>query len=211
MFHHDTAAMTQGRELPSMSASPRGLSRLGTLPVVVAVLTLITAAYYTLVAFSNITDFGTNQEFVKHVFAMDSTFNDPDVTWRAIGSSAIQNIAYVLIIIWEVLTALVLIWAFVAWVGALRAGGGYDRPRRLSTLGWTMVLLLFAGGFIAIGGEWFVMWQSSDWNGLDPALQNVIIAGLALILAHLPSSEWEVPGPRGDEVPVSERSEELPA
>jgi hypothetical protein len=41
----------------------------------------------------------------------------------------------VLIIVWEVLTALVLIWAFVAWVGALRAGGGYDRPRRLSTLG----------------------------------------------------------------------------
>jgi predicted small integral membrane protein len=117
----------------------------------------------------------------------------------------------VLIIVWEVLTALVLIWAFVAWVGALRAGGGYERPRRLSTLGWTMVLLLFAGGFIVIGGEWFVMWQSSDWNGLDPALQNVIIAGLALILAHLPSSEWEVPGPRGDEVPVSERSEELPA
>jgi predicted small integral membrane protein len=194
-----------------MSASPRGLSRFGTLPFVVAVLTLITAAYYTLVAFSNITDFGTNQEFVKHVFAMDTTFNDPDVTWRKITSEAIQNIAYVLIIAWEVLTALVLIWAFVAWVGALRAGGGYDRPRRLSTLGWTMVLLLFAGGFIVIGGEWFVMWQSSDWNGLDPALQNVIIAGLALILAHLPSREWELAGPRGDRVPVSERSEELPA
>jgi predicted small integral membrane protein len=194
-----------------MSASPRGLSRFGTLPFVVAVLTLITAAYYTLVAFSNITDFGTNQEFVKHVFAMDTTFNDPDVTWRKITSEAIQNIAYVLIIAWEVLTALVLIWAFVAWVGALRAGGGYDRPRRLSTLGWTMVLLLFAGGFIVIGGEWFVMWQSSDWNGLDPALQNVIIAGLALILAHLPSREWEVPGPRADQVPVPERSEELPA
>jgi predicted small integral membrane protein len=194
-----------------MSASPRGLSRFGTLPFVVAVLTLITAAYYTLVAFSNITDFGTNQEFVKHVFAMDTTFNDPDVTWRKITSEAIQNIAYVLIIAWEVLTALVLIWAFVTWVGALRAGGGYDRARRLSTLGWTMVLLLFAGGFIVIGGEWFVMWQSSDWNGLDPALQNVIIAGLALILAHLPSREWEVPGPRADQVPVPERSEELPA
>jgi predicted small integral membrane protein len=212
-FHHDTAAMTQERELPSMSASPdassRGLSRLGTLPVVVATFTLITAAYYTLVAFSNITDFGTNQEFVKHVFAMDTTFNDPDVTWRSIGSSVVQNIAYVLIIAWEVLIALVLLWAFVAWVGALRAGGGYDRPRRLSTLGWTMVLLLFAGGFIVIGGEWFVMWQSNDWNGLDPALQNVIIAGLALILAHLPSGEWQATGARTDRVPVSERSEDL--
>jgi predicted small integral membrane protein len=49
------------------------------------------------------------------------------------------------------------------------------------------------GGFIVIGGEWFQMWQSQDWNGLDPALQNVTVAGLALILAHLPSREWDTP------------------
>jgi predicted small integral membrane protein len=72
--------------------------------------------------------------------------------WRAIGSSALQNLAYLLIIAWEVLIAAVLIWAFVAWVGALRAGRGYERARRL-------------------GGEYFQMWQSEDWNGLDPALQ----------------------------------------
>jgi predicted small integral membrane protein len=176
---------------PSVKA-PSGLLRLGTLPVVVAVLTLITAAYYLLVAIGNITDFGTNQQFVLHVFEMDTTFNDEDVMWRAIGSSAIQNLAYLLIIAWEVLIAAVLIWALVAWVGPCGpAGRGYERPRRLSTLGWTMILLLFAGGFIVIGGEWFQMWQSEDWNGLDPALQNVIVAGLALVLAHLPSRDWD--------------------
>jgi predicted small integral membrane protein len=175
---------------PSVKARS-GLLRLGTLPVVVAVLTLITAAYYLLVAIGNITDSGTNQQFVLHVLEMDTTFNDEDVMWRAIGSSAIQNLAYLLIIAWEVLIAAVLIWALVAWVGALRAGRGYERPRRLSTLGWTMILLLFAGGFIVIGGEWFQMWQSEDWNGLDPALQNVIVAGLALVLAHLPSRDWD--------------------
>ena len=167
------------------------LLRFGTLPVAVAVLTLITAAYYLLVAIGNITDFGTNQQFVLHVFEMDTTFNDEDVMWWAVGSSAIQNLAYLLIIAWEVLIAAVLIWAVVAWVGALRAGRGYERPRRLSTLGWTMILLLFAGGFIVIGGEWFQMWQSEDWNGLDPALQNVVVAGLALVLAHLPSRDWD--------------------
>jgi predicted small integral membrane protein len=157
------------------------------------VLTLITAAYYLLVALGNITDFGTNQQFVVHVFEMDTTFDDPDVMWRAIDSSAIQNLAYLLIIAWEVLIAAVLVWAFVAWVAALRAGRGYERPRRLSTLGWIMILLLFASGFIVIGGEWFQMWQSQDWNGLDPALQNVVIAGLALIIAHLPSRDWDTP------------------
>jgi predicted small integral membrane protein len=176
----------------SPDARPGWPYRLGTLPVVVAVLTLVTAAYYALVAFGNITDFNTNQAFVQHVFEMDTTFGDPDVTWRSIGSSLVQNVAYVLIIAWEVLIALVLLWALVAWVGALRGRLGHDQARRLSTLGWTMILLLFAGGFIVIGGEWFVMWQSNDWNGLDPALQNVIIAGLALILAHLPSPDWDL-------------------
>jgi hypothetical protein len=28
----------------------------------------------------------------------------------------------------------------------------------------------------------------------DPALQNVVIAGLALIIAHLPSRDWDIPG-----------------
>jgi predicted small integral membrane protein len=107
---------------PSVKA-PSGLLRLGTLPVVVAVLTLITAAYYLLVAIGNITDFGTNQQFVLHVFEMDTTFNDEDVMWRAIGSSAIQNLAYLLIIAWEVLIAAVLIWALVAWVGPCGPAG----------------------------------------------------------------------------------------
>jgi predicted small integral membrane protein len=180
-----------------MSASlktPSRLLRLGSLPVVTAVFTLVTAAYYTLVAIGNITDFGTNQQFVLHVFEMDTTFNDEDVMWRAIGSSVIQNVAYLLIIAWEVLIALVLIWATVAWVAGLRAGRGLERARRLSTIGWTMIVLLFAGGFIVIGGEYFQMWQSEDWNGLDPALQNVIIAGLALIIAHLPSRDWDAAG-----------------
>jgi predicted small integral membrane protein len=33
------------------------------------------------------------------------------------------------------------------------------------------------------------MWQSQDWNGLDAAMRNVIIAGAALILNHLPTLE----------------------
>ncbi len=166
---------------PSVKA-PSGLLRLGTLPVVVAVLTLITAAYYLLVAIGNITDFGTNQQFVLHVFEMDTTFNDEDVMWRAVGSSAVQNLAYLLIIAWEVLIAAVLIWALVGWVGTLRAGRGHERPRRLSILGWTMILLLFAGGFIVIGGEWFQMWQSQTWNGQDAAFRFIGCIGLVLIL-----------------------------
>jgi hypothetical protein len=44
-----------------------------------------------------------------------------------------------------------------------------------------------------------------------PALQNVIIAGLVLILAHLPSRDWEVGDPRVDRAPLSDRAaDDLP-
>jgi predicted small integral membrane protein len=103
--------------------------------------------------------------------------------WRAITSTGVQNAAYVVIIAWETLTALVLIAAFVGWLR------GSPWGRRLSTLGWVMWVLLFGVGFIAVGGEWFQMWQSDKWNGLQPALQNFLIATAALVIAHLPAKE----------------------
>lgn len=48
-----------------------------------------------------------------------------------------------------------------------------------------MVLLLFGAGFMAIGGEWFAMWQSKSWNGLDAAARNVVLAGVALVVVQL--------------------------
>ena len=61
---------------PSVKA-PSGLLCLGTLPVAVAVLTLITADYYLLVAIGNITDFGTNQQFVS---STSSRWTPPSTT-----------------------------------------------------------------------------------------------------------------------------------
>ena len=52
-----------------------------------------------------------------------------------------------------------------------------------------MWVLLFGVGFLAIGGEWFQMWQSEKWNGLQPALQNFLIATVALVVAHLPEKQ----------------------
>lgn len=145
----------------------------------VAVLAAITAVQTTLIAVGNITDYDTNYQFVVHVLAMDTTFQSPDTMWRAITSPTLATLTYLAIIVWESVAALVLIAATVAWVR-----GPADTARRLSSIGWLMWIVLFGGGFIAIGGEWFQMWQSSDWNGLDAALRHVIIAGIALILNH---------------------------
>ncbi|MCH5675779.1 DUF2165 domain-containing protein [Streptomyces sp. CME 23] len=147
------------------------------LDLTAGLLTAGVALYIALVAFGNITDFGTNQAFVQHVLAMDTTFKDDDLMWRAITNKGLQNTAYVLIIVWETLAALVLIYA--TWLWARR---DHARARAMSVYGLLMLLLLFGAGFIAIGGEWFSMWQSKTWNGLDAALRVFVFAGISLLV-----------------------------
>ncbi|WP_329337993.1 DUF2165 domain-containing protein [Streptomyces sp. NBC_00663] len=149
-------------------------------------LTATVALYMALVAFGNITDFGTNQQFVRHVLAMDTTFKDDDLMWRAVTSKGLQDAAYVAIIVWETVAALVLV--FGTWLYARRDD---LRARRFSTYGLLMVLLLFGAGFMAIGGEWFSMWQSQDWNGLDAALRVFVLSGVVLIVVQLPAGARE--------------------
>jgi predicted small integral membrane protein len=176
--------------------SPRALSAAS------AVLTGTMALYIALVAFGNITDFGTNQQFVRHVLAMDTTFKDDDLMWRAIESTALQDTAYIAIIVWETLAAFVLLAATAMWGMSLRGSGtGIRRARQAGTVGLLMLMLLFGAGFIAIGGEWFSMWQSKQWNGLEAATRVFVLSGIVLLLTHLPSAgraghaELSEPGP----------------
>nr|WP_255407247.1 DUF2165 domain-containing protein [Mycobacterium sp. AT1] len=176
-----------------MSASrPPRWTALGSLPVVIGVFVFLNAGYIMLVAIGNITDFATNQAFVHHVLAMDTTnFGaepgtglDPNVLWRAASASPLQNAAYVCIIVWESLAGIVLIAATAAWF--IDRGTCHQRARALSTIGLLMIISLFVGGFVDIGGEWFQMWRSTRWNGLDTAFRNIVLATLPLILIHLP-------------------------
>ncbi|GGP44353.1 DUF2165 domain-containing protein [Streptomyces melanogenes] len=173
------------------SSLRRRAGALPVLPLAAALLTSTVALYMALVAFGNITDFDTNRAFVHHVLAMDTTFKDPDLMWRSVDSTTLQDIAYVLIIVWETVAALVLVAAGVVWARALR-GGGFARARRLSTVGLLMVMLLFGAGFIAVGGEWFAMWQSKAWNGLDAATRDFMLAAFTLLVVHLPGVEERV-------------------
>ncbi len=185
---------------PGRSTDEHGgrLLTLGTLPVVCAVVTAIQALYMLLVVLGNVTDFGANQAFVANVLEMSTTnFGqpegvglDPDIMWRAIASPTLHVAAYVAIIVWEALTAAVLVWAVVLWLRGFQYRS-LAEARRASTAGFLMVVVLFFGAFIAIGGEWFQMWRSEAWNGLDPAFRNAALAMLGLVLLHLPSPDWD--------------------
>ena len=108
--------------------------RLSRIALVIAV-----ACFFTLVAFGNITDYDANWQFVSHVMSMDTTFQDPDLMWRAITNSRLQHAAYGGIITWQALTALVL------WVGVIRlvlAAAGdrreFAESRGVAIIGLTM-------------------------------------------------------------------------
>jgi predicted small integral membrane protein len=171
---------------------------LGGLPFAAAVLVAGNALYMLLVAVGNITDYGTNFALVQHVLSMDTTnFGgppgsdlDPDVIWRSLSDHTVWNVAYVGVIVWESLVAVVLILACAAWIRAFVKRDTFDRARALSSIGLLMIIALFFGGFITVGGEWFQMWRSTTWNGLDPAFRNSVLAGVTLVLIHLPTSAW---------------------
>lgn len=173
-----------GNDLPMIKSTAPAARGARPLTLTATALTATVALYMALVAFGNITDFGTNQQFVRHVLAMDTTFEDDDLMWRAITGRALQDTAYVLIIAWETAAALVLLAATWLWVRR-----DTPRARTLSTYGLLMVMLLFGAGFIAVGGEWFAMWQSKDWNGLDAATRVFTLSGLVLLVVQLTTRE----------------------
>jgi len=170
---------------------------IGSLPMAVTVIVAIEAVFILLVAFGNITDYATNFAFVQHVLSMDTTnFGgrpgtglDPDIMWRAITSPVAWNVAYVGIIVWESAAAILLILATVLFAAGL-VRGGFRAARAVASIGLLMIVILFFGGFIAVGGEWFGMWRSTQWNGLDTAFRDGSLAGIGLVLLHVPVAGW---------------------
>lgn len=155
------------------------IARIGSLRTAVAVATGIATLYMGLVVLNNVTDFPTNRAFVEHVMAMDTTFRSPNTIWRAVTDPAVTLLVYIAIIAWEALTAVVL------GIGFVKGVRGGDGARSYATVGFLMMMALFGAGFIAVGGEWFQMWQSQRWNGLQPATFNFLTASAGLILTRL--------------------------
>lgn len=148
------------------------------------------AFFASLVAFGNITDYGSNLAFVQHVLSMDTVFPDATITYRAITSPALQYVAYDVIIAAETLTAI------LCWIGAYKmlrqwrtSAPTFNRSKAWATAGLTLGFLIWQVGFMSVGGEWFGMWMSDSWNGVPDAFQFFVTILGVLIYLTLPDSE----------------------
>lgn len=129
-----------------------------------------------LVTLGNVTDYDSNKAFVHHVLAMDSIFPESTLTWRAVTHPTLHTIAYLAIIAVEALTSLA--FAVAAWrmTRALRAPqADFRRAKAFTAVGVMLGFLLWFVGFMAIGAEWFAMWQSETWNGQQAAFRFTVI------------------------------------
>ncbi len=140
------------------------------------------ALWLALVAFGNLTDYGSNLAFVQHVLAMDSIFPDAAIHYRAIRAPLLQHAAYVLIIAVETLAAVLCgTGAWRMWRAHRMPAATFQRAMRPAVAGLTLGVLLWLGGFMAIGGEWFGMWMSTQWNGMASAFRFVVMLLAALL------------------------------
>ena len=135
-----------------------------------------------LIAFNNIVDYGDNWNYVHHVMGMDTVFPDSTQRWRAIHSAAVQQLFYLAIIGTEALSGGLLMLGAVALFRQARSASGFDRALALPVAGLTVAMLLYGAGFLAVGGEWFLMWQSKIWGGTDAAARNFLLNAAVLIV-----------------------------
>jgi predicted small integral membrane protein len=154
------------------------------------VMTACLSFFAFLVALTNITDYSGNQPFVQHVLSMDTTFRDPDVAYRAITAPWIWTTGYLGIIAGEALTALLMGGAAVRMFRARQASArDFDASKSLIHLAALSGFLVWFLGFMAIGGEWFLMWQSATWNGQEAAFRFYV--SILLVLIYVSQSEHE--------------------
>lgn len=147
------------------------------------------ALYMGLVVFNNLADYGSNYQFVQHVLAMDTTFPGNAGMWRAFNSPIVHHVFYASIILWEAATAVLLtLGAARMWAARRAAAGRWHGARSYANAGLTLGLLIWLLAFLTVGGEWFLMWQSSTWNGLTTAGRMFTVMGIILIFINLPEA-----------------------
>jgi predicted small integral membrane protein len=150
------------------------------------------ALFYTLVVFNNLTDFNSNYQFVRHVLSMDTTFPGNHGLWRALPSPAWHLAFYIGIIAWEIATTILLWWGFALLLREIRLGAQeFNAAKRVPVIALTLSLLIWLVAFLAVGGEWFMMWQSHDWNGQEAAFRNFAVVGLVLLILVQPETDQQ--------------------
>ncbi len=154
----------------------------------------VVALFMALIAFNNITDYGSNFDFVQHVLSMDTTFPGNRLKWRAISAPALHHAFYWTIIAWEALSGLgIAAGALALWRARRQPAAAFNAAKSLAVGALTANLVLWFTAFLMVGAEWFLMWQSQVWNGQTAATRMFTCVGLVLLIVKTQDVDPEKP------------------
>lgn len=143
------------------------------------------AAYMVLVVFGNVIDSAANFAYVQHVLSMDTVLPHNTQKWRAVTNPELWRLAYVLILVYQIVSAAWLVWSTVRLFRSSAKDWLFHRDFASGALVFTLLLWLVP--FVIVGGEWFQMWQSSEWNGLETCGRNFTMQGIVLLYLQTPN------------------------
>ena len=157
-----------------------------------ALLILAIAVFYSLVVLNNTTDYNSNLTFVRHTLTMDTTFPGNRGMWRAIHAPAVYLLFFLSILTWEIVTALLCWWGGFRLVRSLKSSvAAFNAAKRVAIVALTLGLLMWLVAFLTVGGEWFLMWQSAQWNGQAAATRMFTVMGIVLLYLAVPDMEGQ--------------------
>ena len=163
-----------------------------TLRAIKIALVLGVAIFYSLVVFGNITDYGSNFEFTRHVMMMDTTFPGNHGMWRAVHTPWLYHAFYLSIIAWETVTMILCWWGGFHMAWALRGtAAAFHQSKRITIVALTFGLLMWLVAFLDVAGEWFMMWQSKTWSGQEEAFRMFGVLGIVLLLVVQTDTEGQ--------------------
>ena len=81
---------------------------------------------------------------------------------------------------------LFLIGALRMWAARRRPGAAFDAAKDYVIAGATLGFLVWFFGFMVVGAEWFLMWQSDIWNGQEAAFRFYLSMLAVLIFVNQP-------------------------
>ena len=138
----------------------------------------------------NVHDPGANLLFVQHVFGMDTILPGSAMADHALPNPLMWRIGFWLIVMGEAVTAILFVVGTVELLLARNLNArDFHQAKRFVFVGAGCGFLVWFLAFLAIGGEWFAMWQSQVWNGQQAAFRILASILLVLIFVAMPDAE----------------------
>ncbi|MCU0341628.1 MAG: DUF2165 domain-containing protein [Spirosomaceae bacterium] len=126
------------------------------------------AAYMFFVIFNNLFDYNSNYQYISNVASMNDVFEGNVHTWRSLQSSALHHAMFAMIILWKTtIFGLLAAGTYQMYRHLNDDKDAFENAKKYAQWGLGVGVLLWFLVFVAVGGEWFLMWQSKDWNGQE--------------------------------------------